>query len=336
MKTGALLAAVLAGAVLLVASAQADEAPSLPAFRYHGVIVQAADLKYHPHDDVIFPSVIRAEGCIKKPLAKLYLYYAPHDAPGGICLAYADKPEGPWREYTNNPVINRDWPPHFKVSHVSGPDAIWSDDEKKLLLYFHGENPVTRVASSADGVHFDYEGEAITTNMFSGLSEASYGRVFRHKLPGKDNRYVMLLMGNDHGTRRIYLAWSKDGRKWEARARPVMNPPPGTDQIAGAVLLSWAGKDHLIAHANNSKAAFNAGFDLYAAETDPTFEHVTAPVRFIDHTFVSADNPGLMSPCFIEDAGRLCLFFNIGPRLQNKIALAIYDPVTAPAATQIK
>jgi len=336
MKTDALLSVALAGAVLLVTSAQADEAPRLPAFRYHGVILQAADLKYRPHDDAIFPSVVRVEGRIKSALGKLYLYYAPHDAPGGICLGYADKPEGPWREYTNNPVISRDWPPHFKVSHVSGPDAIWSDEEKKLLLYFHGENPVTRVASSADGIHFDYEGEAVTTNMFPGLSEASYGRVFRHELPGKENRYVMLLMGNDHDTRRIYLASSKDGRKWEARPQPVMDPPPGTDQVAGAVLLSWAGKNHLIAHANNSKTAFNAGFDLYAVETDAAFEHVTAPVRFIDRTFVSADNPGIMSPCFIEDAGRLCLFFNIGPRLQNKIALAISDPITAPAATQIK
>ena len=30
-------------------------------------------------------------------------------------------------------------------------DAIWSEEEGRLLLYFHGENPVTRVASSRDG-----------------------------------------------------------------------------------------------------------------------------------------------------------------------------------------
>jgi hypothetical protein len=33
-----------------------------------------------------------------------------------------------------------------------------------------------------------------------------------------------------------------------------------------------------------------------------------------------------MSPCFIEDAGRLCMFFNIGARLRNKIALATLTP----------
>jgi hypothetical protein len=310
----------------LVALGAADQAgTNLPVFRYHGVVLEAANLKYRPHDDVIYPSVVRVAGRIANPLGKFYLYYAPHDVPGGICLAYADKPEGPWHEYTNNPIIARDWSPHYKVSHVSGPDAIWSQEEGKLLLYFHGENPVTRVASSDNGVHFDYDGEAVTTRMFPNISEASYGRVFRHSLPGKDNRFVMLLMGNDRGTRRIYLAWSQDGRKWDTRPTPLMNPPPGTDQVAGAVLLPWAGKLLLIAHANNSKAKFNEGFDLYAAETDAALEQIKPLGKFFDRTLVSPSNPGVMSPCFLEDDGRLWMFFNIGPRLRNKIALAVTE-----------
>jgi hypothetical protein len=305
-----------------------DVGTDLPAFGYQGVVLQAADLKYRPHDDVIYPSVVRVAGRVAAPLGKFYLYYAPHDAPGGICLAYADRPEGPWREYPENPIITRDWSPHYEVSHVSGPDAIWSPEEGKLLLYFHGENAVTRVASSRDGVHFDYEGEAVTTRMFPHLSEASYGRVFRHRLPGKDNTYVMLLMGNDRGTRRIYLAWSKDGRRWETRPDPVMDPPPGTNQVAGAVLWTWARKLYLIAHANDSQAAFNVGYDLYVAETDAGLEHVKPLGKFFERTRVSPDNPAVMSPCLIEDEGRWYMFFNIGPRLQNKIALAIAEPPT--------
>jgi hypothetical protein len=135
----------------------------------------------------------------------------------------------------------------------------------------------------------------------------------------------MLLMGNDRGTRRIYLAWSKDGRKWETRPTPLMDPPPGTDQVAGAVLLPWAGKHYLIAHANNSKVGFNEGFDLYIAETDAALEHVKPLGKFFDRMLVSPTNPGVMSPCFIEDAGRLCMFFNIGARLRNKIAFAFAE-----------
>ena len=58
---------------------------------------------------------------------------------------------------------------------------------------------------------------------------------------------------------------------------------------AGAVLWSWAGKYYLIAHANNSKAAFNEGFDLYAAETDAALEHARPLGKFFDHTQVSPD-----------------------------------------------
>ncbi len=336
MKVMSFLVAVLACGGRFAVATNAGDAPPLPAFRYHGVVLQAADLKYHPHDDVIFPSVVRVAGRLPQPPGKLFMYYAPHDAPGGICLAFADQPEGPWHEYTNNPVIRREWPPHFKVSHVSGPDAIWSEPEQKLLLYFHGENSVTRIASSADGIHFRYEGEAVDTKLFPGLSEVSYGRVFPHELPGKGNRYIMLLMGNDAGTRRIYLAWSSDGRKWETRAQPVLNPPPGTDQIAGAVLLPWAGRNLLVAHANNSRAAFNSGYDLYLAETDAAFEHVTPLGKFYEHTRVAPTNQAVMSPCFLEDAGRLCMFFNIGPRLENKIALAVAGPLVRPGAAQSK
>lgn len=305
--------------------AEGTNAPGLPAFRYHGVVLRAQDLRYKPHDDIIYPSVVRVNGRAAQPLGAYYLYYAPHDAPGGICLAYADKPEGPWHEHASNPLISRSWSNHFAVSHVSGPDAIWSESERRLLLYFHGENDTTRLATSEDGIAFHYEGVCITTGMFPNVSEASYGRVFEHRLPGEGNRYIMLLMGNNQGTRRIYLASSEDGRKWKPRSAPLINPPPGTDQIAGAVYLRHGGKHYLIFHGNNSKAAFNEGFDLYAAETDESFSRVRHLGKFMDHRFVSPTNPAVMSPCFLEDHGRLYVFLNIGARLKNQIALAVQE-----------
>jgi hypothetical protein len=316
------LASCLASALVPGTTAQTNLPPELPTFRYYGVVLSADRLKYRPHDDVIYPSVVRMDGRLTNSLGKYYMY----DAPGGICVAFADKPEGPWHEYPHNPVISREWPPHYRVSHVSGPDAIWNQEEHKTFLYFHGENDVTRLASSADGVHFAYECAVISAGMFDHCTEASYGRVFRHTLPGKDNRYVMLLMGNNAGTRRIYLAWSKDGRQWEARRTPVLNPPPGTDQVAGAVYLPWRGHGYLIFHANNSKADFNRGFDLYVAETDAAFEHPRLIGQFMDRAFVSPTNPAVMSPSFLEDQGRLYLFFNIGPRQNNQIALAVQTP----------
>ncbi len=315
----------------LLAGTSMAPALGLPVFRHQAVVLDYKDLRYNPSNDIIYPSVVEAHKYFAKPLGRYYLYYAPHNAPGGICLAYADALSGPWREYSTNPIITREWLPHYKVSHVSGPDAIWNPEEKKLFLYYHGENPVTRLASSTDGIHFDYEGSVITAKMFNQVSEASYGRVFRYTLPGKDNRYVMLLMGNNRETRRIYLAWSRDGRRWETRGTAVMDPPPGTDQVAGAVYLPWQGRHYLIAHANRTAdpGSFNVNFNLYIAEVDATFEQTKHLGLFYARTAVSADNEAVMSPCIVAEGDKLYMFVNIGPRLHNRIALAVADVPTA-------
>ena len=296
-------------------------ADALPAFHHLGVVLDYRGLKYNPCDDVIIPSVIKAYQRFPKPLGRYYLYYAPHNAPGGICVAYSDALEGPWKEYTGNPLIQRDWPPHYKVSHVSGPEAIWIEEEHKLFLYYHGENNTTRYASSTDGVHFTYEGVAVTTQMFDDTTEASYARVFRHPIAGKDNRYLMLLMGNEKGTRKIYLAWSKNGRQWETQRQPLFGPQTSTGQLAQAWLFLWQGKQYLVYHDYDEK-----GTDLQVSEVDPAFQHVRYIGIFYDRRSVSPDNVAQMSPCIVEEEGKLYLFTNIGPRLHQKIALAIAEP----------
>ncbi|MCX7047726.1 MAG: hypothetical protein NTX50_19850 [Candidatus Sumerlaeota bacterium] len=292
----------------------------LPVFHHKGIALDYKDLKYNPCNDVIIPSVVPTAPYIQKPLGRYYMYYAPHNAPGGICLAYADNLEGPWKEYESNPFIGKDWAPHYKVSHVSGPHAIWNEEEKKLFLYYHGENDITRLASSTDGIHFQYEGVAITTKAFPAVSEASYARVFRYTLPGKDNRYIMLLMGNNKNTRRIYMATSKDGRKWEPRQEPLISPPPGCGQVAQAWYLPWRGKHYLIYHAHPGTQVQCA--DLHISEVDPSFEKATYIGLYYSRAAVSPKNEAQMSPCLIEENGKLYLYTNIGPRLNQKIAVA--------------
>jgi len=303
-------------------------AAGLPVFYHRGVVLDYEKLKYNPCNVVIIPSVVRVDHYFDKPLGRYSMYYAPHNPPGGICLAYADRLEGPWKEYGANPLIARDWPPHYKVSHVSGPHAIWIEEERKLFVYYHGENDVTRFASTSDGVHFHYEGVAFTTKMFPDVSEASYARMFRYTLPGKDNRYIALLMGNNRGTRRIYLAWSKDGRRWEPRQTPLVDPPPGTAQVAQAWFLPWQGKHYLIYHAH--WAVNPLIVDLHVSEVDPALEQSKYLGLFYDHASAGPGNVAQMSPCIVEGQGKLYLFTNIGPRLNQKIALATADVQDGP------
>lgn len=364
--------------VTIAALAEAAEKPVVPAgvpvFRHHSIVLDYKDLKYNPCNDVIIPSVIRTSPLAgpgaeqgaravppshvprapspspapspSSPLGRFYLYYAPHNAPGGICLAYADQLEGPWKEYEANPILRKDWPPHYSVSHVSGPEAIWNEHEQKLFLYYHGENGVTRLASSANGIDFQYEGAVVTTGMFDQVSEASYARVFRYTLPGRDNHYIMLLMGNHQNTRNIYLAWSNDGRKWEPRKTPLVTPPPGTSQVAQAWYFPWQGKHYLIYHAHEARDVTYVS--LHVSEVDAAFEHTQYLGVFYDRTALAPDNVAQMSPCLVTEDGqrvegilpsfdradaggtpatrkRLYLFTNVGPRLNQKIALAIAD-----------
>lgn len=297
-----------------------DTEDELPVFRHQAIVLDYADLKYNPCNDVIVPSVIETDQ-LHDPLGRYYMYYAPHNAPGGICLAYADAPEGPWKEYQANPLIAREWAPHYAVSHVSGPHAIWIDEEQKLFVYYHGENDVTRIASTADGIHFRYEGVAVTTEMFDAITEASYARVFRYTLPGKDTRYIMLLMGNNQGTRRIYLAWSKDGRTWESQRAPLLDPPAGTNQIAQAWYFPWRGRHYLVYHGHLADSFQTA--NLYVSEVDAVFKRPTYRGLFYDHTSGPPDNVAQMSPCFLRGNGKIYMFTNVGPRLNQKIALAV-------------
>jgi hypothetical protein len=298
-------------------------APGLPSFRHLGVVLDYRDLRYNPCDDVIVPAVVNAGDRLRDPLGRWYMYYAPHDPPGGICLAYADALEGPWREHPDNPAIAREWSPHHTVSHVSAPETVWSEEEQKLFLYYHGENNTTRLATSADGIHFGYDCVAITTDMWPGSIEASYARVFRCAIPGKDNRYVATVMGNLGGTRHVFLASSQDGRIWEPRPEPLLSPPPGTNQVAMAWLLPWQGKFCLVYHAHQT-TDFSI-VDLHVSAVDPALERTEYLGIFHSHTTAGSDNVCQSAPCFVEDDGKLYLFSNIGPRLHNKIALAVAE-----------
>jgi hypothetical protein len=305
----------------------------LPVFERRGIVIDFKDLKYNPANDVIFPSVINARKRFGKSLGKYYMYYAPHNAPGGICLAYADSLEGPWQEYQQNPLISRHWKPHYRVSHVSSPHALWIEEEKKLYLWFHGENSTTRYASSVDGIHFTYEGVAVSTKNFDHISECSYARVFKHAIPELGNRYVILLMGNNRGHRRIYLGWSKDARQWETRRKPFIPalPRSSSGNVASPWLFPWRENVYVICHSRFEHLGNIRS--MCAVEIDPKFQKIHS----VEHLFTALkdepDNGRVSSPCFIEEGKKLYMFYQCGKRLRSKIALAV-APIPEPTGAE--
>lgn len=292
-----------------------------PEFRFDRILLPPQTLRYSPTGEWIFPGLFRAGRHLKDPLGEWYMYYSPHDSPGGICLAYSDHLDGPWIEHPENPLIGRSWGPYYTVSHVASPHPLWIEDERRLYLWFHGENNTTRWATSPDGLTFVYGGVAVDTSAFPHLSECSYARVFEHHLPGTDSRYVLLVMGRDGDTRHLYLAWSADARTWNTRPTPIVSPPPylPSGQTSAPWLVRRDGGLYLIHHVDTM---LNGRADFYITRCDDSF--TTCETLGIFHR-ASDDLPDDSRVCdavLLEEDGELFLLYVAGRRLHGQIALA--------------
>lgn len=319
--TGTLLTAALLALPAIQAPAAAQEL-LFPDLRGQGAIFSSDDLAYAPTGEFDFPSILQAHEYFDAPLGNYYLYTAPHDHPGGISLFFADEPEGPWQEFSDNPIIAREWDDHYAVSHVSSPHAVWLEAEAQLFLYFHGENSTTRFATSTDGVNFEYGGVAVRASELEGdVREASYARVFEHTIAGRDNRYFMTFMDAVPGDglggreRRIRLAISDDARNWTVDERPLLSPLPeeGTS-ISGATYLPWDGAHYIAYHGSSG--------NIFLADVGEYFQDESRVGILYAASPDAPDNGRAASPTFLEARGSLYMFYEAGRRGSTAIALA--------------
>ncbi|GAB2803316.1 twin-arginine translocation signal domain-containing protein [Streptomyces daliensis] len=315
--------AVAGGAVLATGvpgTASASVPGGFPDYRYVRTLLKPEDLAYNPTGEIIFPCVRGVYDKLPSPLGRYYLYYAPHDAPGGICLAYADSLEGPFTEYPRNPVVRNDWAPHYKVSHVSSPHVMWHAERRELWLYFHGENTTTRLARSKDGVHFTYDRAVLTTAMLpKGTTETSYARVFQHDLPARGARYVMLFMRNDTTNHRdIGWGWSPDGRSWEFDPAPLIDHAEvGTSDVSSAHLLTRGGRTYVVYHTDKG-----SGGNILLTEVGTDFSRRDHLGVFYDSGSAAPENGRAAAPSFGTDGGVPYMIYEAGERLDGVIALA--------------
>ncbi|MEK8128314.1 Ig-like domain-containing protein [Paenibacillus filicis] len=309
---------MLLSVVLVIKPEPASALPGFPKFTYAGQVLDPLQLKYNPTDEIIFPQVVKATDHIANPLGTYYLYYAPHDAPGGVNLAYSNSLDGPWTEYGANPLIANVWSPHYNVTHVSSPYMIWNDEAQRYYMYYHGENTTTRIASTTDGINFTYEGRALGTSDYIGLTETSYAKVFKYTIPSKNNTYIMLLMGNTTANKRnIYLAWSNDGLKWTTQKNPLITsiPTEGTN-LSGPTYFPWNGKHYVAYHASSGNVHITevgANFDL---------ENHLGVLHDSDSVI---DRGRTASPNFVYDGDTLYMFYEQGDRLGGMLAYAKAD-----------
>ncbi|NJQ03298.1 hypothetical protein [Streptomyces zingiberis] len=316
--------ATAGGAVLALGArgaAPAAAAPGgFPDYRHVGTLLTADRLAYNPTGEIIFPCIRGVYDRLSNPLGRYYLYYGPHDAPGGICLAYGDSLEGPFTEYPGNPIVSSTWSPHYKVSHVASPHVLWNADAREMWLYFHGENTTTRLARSTDGVRFSYDKTVLTTAMLpAGTTEASYARVFRHDLPGRGARYVMLFMRNTTANHRdIGWGWSPDGRDWQFAQEPLIgHAAVGASDLSGPHLLTRGGSAYVVYHTDKG-----SGGNILITEVGADFSRRNHLGVFYDSRSGSPENGRAAAPSFGTDRGVPYMIYEAGERLSGAIAVA--------------
>lgn len=308
--------------ITLAAAQTASPPDGWPAFTYQGVVTNKDELEYNPTDEFIFPSVFHAGEHLDEPLGEWYLYYAPHENPGGISLLYANDIEGTWTEYAGNPVISNEWEPHYSaVPHVSSPEAVWNEESGRLFVYFHGDNTITRWAETDDGVSFDYGGVAVENAMGGpNVTETSYARVFPHPDENSDYAYGMFYMGNERdNVRRIRLAESEDGKSWDVDTEYVVAPGPEEGQnVSGADLWEWEGQLYVVYHGSSGKS--------YARTVDRTLREVGAePILLHEASGDGEDTGRVAAPEIVTYEGETYLFYESGDRLGATIAWAKAD-----------
>jgi hypothetical protein len=110
------------------------------------------------------PCLVRAPSWVPNPLGRYYLYFA-HHAGTHIRLAYADRPEGPWRVHGPGALTTTDagFGGDGHKGHVASPEVIVDDVAQRVYLFCHGTTAATtrqprahasRMLVSADGLAF--------------------------------------------------------------------------------------------------------------------------------------------------------------------------------------
>ena len=162
---------------------------------------------------IMFPTVVDMSAYLTNPINRFYLYYAPHHNGGGIGLATAPHPEGPWQTFKENPIFSLSDAPGF-TGHISSSELIFIPEKNIFYMYFHGKvegvkGQHTGLAMSEDGIHFKIYGQGPILPSDSSsrkkTGSAAYLRVFR-----RGGIFFGAYMSRGHR-----LARSADGIKWE-------------------------------------------------------------------------------------------------------------------------
>jgi hypothetical protein len=167
-----------------------------------------------------WPWAIKMAGLVTSPIDTYYMWYSTDHGAGGIYLATAPDPRGPWTDHglvfqdpgeNNSPAVQAECP-SVMFNEVTG---LWH-------CYYKTADPPgrLRLATSPDGVTgWTFHGPIITAPQpqFPGDGFCGYPRPARI-----GNLWVMHhLMGGENYPH-FGISWSHDGLTWQTDPRPLV------------------------------------------------------------------------------------------------------------------
>ncbi len=186
----------------------------------------------HPSigENIQGPSVIRVPEWIEYRLGAYYLYFADHKGTY-IRLAYADDLLGPWRIHapgslqiaesyfaTAPPEVTPEEEARLRAlpsdlghdrfveattPHIASPDVHVDDENRRIVLYYHGLEGVSRqrsrAATSNDGIHFEAHPETLGRTYMRAIQHDGYTYIM--SMPGQFYRSRQSLSGFEEGPR---------------------------------------------------------------------------------------------------------------------------------------
>lgn len=153
----------------------------------------------------------------------------------------------------------------------------------------------------------------------AGTTETSYARVFRHDLPSRGARYVMVFMTNDTTDHRdIQWGWSADARTWTFDQEPLIrHSDVGAVNIGGAHLLHRDNSTYVVYNKDRS-----SGGDIMITEVGNDFSERGHLGVFYNSHNASPENGRAAAPSFGTDGGVPYMIYEAGERLSGSIAVA--------------
>jgi predicted GH43/DUF377 family glycosyl hydrolase len=295
-------------------------------------ILRSRTQPWESDTDAVFPCVLPVGDILPDCLDYFYMYYAPHDAPGGIGLATAPTPTGPWKKFAHNPILERNGA--NQNNHISSPHVVYNRLEHYFLMYYHGlgewptqnAHQTTGIAISQDALHWNKLPEPVIDSddidVWDG-NELSYARITQLT----DGQFVMVYMGRNRkrSAPRLGMAVSSNGIEWKKSPTPLLEPNPNTQAYISSGYILDKNDIRYLFYVDETAEAINSTIHVMtSSDKGISWEkpyQILSPAEYDQWDITRVHDPHVL-----QWSGSMYLYYAGGPRCRsNGIGMAVLE-----------